>query len=789
MDFGNLKPLHGLGLSLHWLHPKSKRPIGNNWPTVERRSWEHLTKTFKKGNNIGVRTGVNSKLPDGTYLVILDIDVKSPDPKDASTAYKIAEKFIGKRLAECPCVKSGRGGASLHVYCRVEKAAASYNIARSEKSVKVKMPSVPPGKKEIAALTDQEISEGLRIRSAYEIDLLSDGKQAAIPPSIHPDTNREYMWGDTSWFEQKGGYKRLPLIKPEDFKSLPKLDTSYKVEFQQVDLTEIKMSAKALGLIKELDGLEEYEHDRSKALYYVMNELVFRKLTNTQMVSILTDPSNAISEVALSRAGNSFERASRWLLKQIEKMRGISGVQKEFSEPVEEDLFAGTDWKYVDPKTVENKLFEKARKAGFYKSQGGKKSPDYFFLLKAFEKAHPFKTIADMRVVYTYKDFHYQAVTPIEIKAFAEKTLRPAPQDRARLEFLAKVFSNGVTTRAFFTNTTEGKFNFNNGILDLKSKSKELLPHSPEFGFRNILPYEYDPKAKCPIFLDWLKNIMLGDETLIMILQEFMGYVVRGGEYRYHKALWLGGKGRNGKSTFIDVLKALIGAGNYSTISIKSLMTDRFAGSELDGKIANFSEETSPQELADSGPFKNLTGDGDISAQKKFGDLFFFRNRAKLIMTYNQIPDLKDLSDGMLSRPIIIPFKKRIKDSEQDKKLKEKLLKELPGIFNFALEGWERLESQNDFTQSDSSKGALETVKKESCNVFQWIENYLTFVDDKAEEYRKKPQELYAAYRSHEHYPYRIAEFCRRLNRHPEMKKRRHKTNGKRGYFGIKNGY
>ena len=70
----------------------------------------------------------------------------------------------------------------------------------------------------------------------------------------------------------------------------------------------------------------------------------------------------------------------------------------------------------------------------------------------------------------------------------------------------------------------------------------------------------------------------------------------------------------------VDILKALIGEGNYSAISIKALMQDKFAGASLDGKIANFSEETSPQELADSGPFKNLTGDGQLFAQKKYGD-------------------------------------------------------------------------------------------------------------------------------------------------------------------------
>ena len=155
-----------------------------------------------------------------------------------------------------------------------------------------------------------------------------------------------------------------------------------------------------------------------------------------------------------------------------------------------------------------------------------------------------------------------------------------------------------------------------------------------------------------------------------------MGYIVRGGDYCFHKALWLGGVGRNGKSTFVDVLKMLIGQGNYSVISIKALMADRFSSGELDGKLANFSEETSAHELRDSGTFKNLTGDGEISGQKKFGNLYQYRNKAKLVMTYNQIPNLSDLSRGMMSRPLIVPFKKIIQEKDSDLGLRIRFKKE-----------------------------------------------------------------------------------------------------------------
>ena len=247
------------------------------------------------------------------------------------------------------------------------------------------------------------------------------------------------------------------------------------------------------------------------------------------------------------------------------------------------------------------------------------------------------------------------------------------------------------------------------------------------------------------------------------------------------------GSGRNGKSTFIDVLKAFIGHLNYSTISIRALVGDKFAGADLDGKIANFSEETGPSEIADSGPFKNLTGDGEIFAQKKFGDPYRLRNRAKLIMTYNEMPHLKDLSAGMISRLLVIPFRKKIKEHEQDHQIKEKLFAELPGIFNFALRGWHRLEKQNRFTESEKSKFVLKNIEKESCNVFQWVENYVEFRDIKNGFARTA--DLYSMYRKQEKFAYSFDRFSKRLKMHPALEKRRgrHSENGVRlrGYLGV----
>ena len=126
--------------------------------------------------------------------------------------------------------------------------------------------------------------------------------------------------------------------------------------------------------------------------------------------------------------------------------------------------------------------------------------------------------------------------TPIETKEeFAEKTFKPDPQEKYRKSSCTKSWLTQLERETSLHSTTEDKINFRTGVLDLSGGL--FREHSADFGFRGVLPYGYDPSATCPTFEWWLSDVMLGDTELIKILQEYMGYVVRGGEYTFHKAL------------------------------------------------------------------------------------------------------------------------------------------------------------------------------------------------------------------------------------------------------------
>jgi putative DNA primase/helicase len=762
-----LKKLHEKGMALIYLHPKQKRPLEMGWTTQTKKTWEELENSHEPSYNVGVRLGEPSFLVSGKYLGAIDCDVKSKSRK-AHQEMNEALRALGIDLDTAPIVMSGRGNGSKHIYVQTEKPMRPMKYAQSIHQVKVLMVGEKKehSKKECEVLTPREREEGYRLRAAWEISFMGTGQQTVLPPSIHPDTGFEYAWA--SPFKVKW----LPEFKPETFvkqENGKKTATGEYGKFisEEVDLYQSRLALRWVKIIEE--GVERGE--RSNVCLGAAMALCRAGFTDNQILSVMSDPNHGISEAASERRGNR-DSAVQWLDRYaLQPARHQTNVMRYFDNPPSKKERMSEE----DARTLGDE-FEEER-SYYTKGERGALKPEYDALLKVFVKTHPYKMIADMKNVFVFNGTHYVDLTPYEIRAFVEKKLKPKPEEKQRQEFLHKVLANHVTRRNFFTDTIEGKINFKNGVLHVGGDGS-LVSHTPNYGFRGVLPYNYDPDASCPFFKQWLSSIMFDDEDLISVLQEFMGYIVRGGDYKYHKALWLGGVGRNGKSTFVDLLKALIGVGNFSVISIKSLMTDKFAGADMDGKIANFSEETSPQELADSGPFKNLTGDGDLFAQKKFGDPYTYRNKAKLVMTYNQIPDLKDLSPGMLSRPIIIPFKKIIKESEQDRNIKKKLFKELPGIFNFALQGWERLEKQGGFTTSEQSALALQRVKEESCNVYQWAEHHV-----QPSKTSTTAHELFLAYARNERYAYKEVEFYRRLNAHPIIKNRKKRETCGNAYF------
>ncbi len=225
---------------------------------------------------------------------------------------------------------------------------------------------------------------------------------------------------------------------------------------------------------------------------------------------------------------------------------------------------------------------------------------------------------------------------------------------------------------------------FKNKIYDLKND--KFIPFSPDFFFVNKIPVNIDTENKSCPFIDSILAAFVGEDFKID-LYELAAYCYYR-DYPYNKFFILTGEGRNGKSTYINMVSKLIGSENVSAINLKDIISNRFAAASLFKKLVNISVETDPLLIRDTAIIKALTGEDPLSAEEKFEKRFQFRNYAKLIIVTNKSIKTNDLTLGFGKRVKIIHFEGRFIEGENaDPFILEKITKaELEGFAWVCLE-------------------------------------------------------------------------------------------------------
>jgi putative DNA primase/helicase len=364
-------------------------------------------------------------------------------------------------------------------------------------------------------------------------------------------------------------------------------------------------------------------------------------------------------------------------------------------------------------------------------------------LVKKFKIVHKHVAISDLGIIFTYNGTHFEQMNELDIKGWMYDIVNPKPKESHRREFLNTIQIVNRETSDWLASSTDGLMNLKNGVYNMHTGS--IHPHSTDYGFRYCLPYDYDPEATCPTFERFILDITKERMDIILALQEFMGYAIASGPCKGGKALILYGGGQNGKSTFMDVLKDLAGDENYSALSLTALQSDtkRY---QIDGKLFNIGEETSVRALGESDVFKALVTGGEVDVKKLYVQDYSIKNRCKLIMACNELPKSSDKTHALYRRLLLIPFEAKFDGDKEDKDMHDKLVSELPGIFNFAMEGYRRLLKQKyRFTEGETIKSALDSYKLENDNVLSWANENVQVTGDK-EDFLFK-DEMYKAYK------------------------------------------
>jgi putative DNA primase/helicase len=288
--------------------------------------------------------------------------------------------------------------------------------------------------------------------------------------------------------------------------------------------------------------------------------------------------------------------------------------------------------------------------------------------------------------------------------------------------------------------------NLQNGTFEISPQGTKLRPFDRSDFITYQLPFEYNPQAKAPIFEAYL-NRVLPDIERQRVLAEYLGYVFikHGGRLKLEAALILYGTGANGKSVFYEIVNALLGTDNVSSYSLQELTDDSgYYRAMIANKLVNYASEINGKLQTDI--FKKMVSGEATPARLPYGKPMMLTNYAKFIFNVNELPKDVEHTNAYFRRWLIIPFDVTIPKEEQDSELHTKIIeKELSGVFNWVLQGLNRLLEQKKFSDCEAAQQAIEQYKIESNSVQMFLNE---------NEYKGSPKnyrlikDLYTEYRT-----------------------------------------
>jgi len=258
---------------------------------------------------------------------------------------------------------------------------------------------------------------------------------------------------------------------------------------------------------------------------------------------------------------------------------------------------------------------------------------------------------------------------------------------------------------------------FNNGIL-LYSPYKTgphpvLAPSTPNFFNVVILPYDFNPEAKAPMWQSFLETAMLGNREYIRLLQQWCAYLFRP-DLREQRFLLCPGPGANGKGVCFEVVQALVGKDNCSQVPL-SRFNNSFSLHPTLGKLVNVTNESSHMINDETEAILKSYIAGDaFTFERKYRDPVHAVPTAKIMVATNSLPRFADKSQGIWRRLLLVPFKHVVPPEDQIRDLAQTIIREeIGGVFCWALEGLADL-NEHSFVIPAKNTEEVEEYRRDS---------------------------------------------------------------------------
>jgi putative DNA primase/helicase len=290
--------------------------------------------------------------------------------------------------------------------------------------------------------------------------------------------------------------------------------------------------------------------------------------------------------------------------------------------------------------------------------------------------------------LYEYNGRFWERATSRRLQKYAQRYDTEMHTNRRRRGEVADFIETFVQIpRIHWRQLESTEIALENGVFDVRTLT--LRPHRKEDHLETVIPVAYEEQAVCPTWRQALQSYFGQDEDCgrkVLALQQFFGYLLLP-HAKYKKALVLLGESDTGKSGALALAEALVGSENTCSVGVED-MDDPRKRVPIVGKMLNKLSELSSKSVIADGGFKTLISTEEaLLFDPKFVPPYMYTPFAKHIVATNVLPAISDLSKATFNRLMIIRFNRVIPLAEQDRDFVGKLLAELPGILNWAIQG------------------------------------------------------------------------------------------------------
>lgn len=274
---------------------------------------------------------------------------------------------------------------------------------------------------------------------------------------------------------------------------------------------------------------------------------------------------------------------------------------------------------------------------------------------------------------------------------------------------------------------------FPNGVLDvyayLRGETEGLMPISPMFFTFSALPYHFDPAALCPGWMKFLKEVFPDDPKKIDLLQEWFGYNLVP-DTSEQKFMVFNGPSGSGKTTVLYVKEAVLGPAQVCHPSLSGLGQEfglaQFVG-KLAAHIGDGELDPTAKKRVIMERLKELTG--SIKPMLMVRRMHMAEEAipifARVTIACNDLPDLPDSGGALPRRTLALAFTEKFETATRtpNRQLPDELAREAPGIFNWSLNGLERLKRIGGFTIPTSSEHLAKKFTANASPIAQFVDH------------------------------------------------------------------